>query len=181
MRTALPAARISSTHRRRSPASIFTREKARELIPGWNKLAWVTFIGHSHLTTTYQYNGRKVKDVTGEYSYNPAYKYLFNVGSVGQPRDRNPEACFVMFDTDSKSVRHLRVAYDIERAAARIREVASQHQVPMIENKPLARMLFKHARVGQEVPANLFAAVAEIMAWVYRINRYRYFSERNKA
>ena len=51
----------------------------------------------------------------------------------------------------------------------------------MMENKPLARMLFKHARVGQQVPADMFAAVAEIMAWVYRVNRYRYFSERNQA
>jgi flagellar biosynthetic protein FlhB len=52
--------------------------------------------------------------------------------------------------------------------------------VPIIENKPLARMLFKHARVGGEVPADLYSAVAEVLAWVYRINRYRYFAERNQ-
>ena len=51
----------------------------------------------------------------------------------------------------------------------------------MMENKPLARMPFKHDRVGHEVPANLYAAAAEIMAWVHRVNRYRYFSERNQA
>jgi flagellar biosynthesis protein FlhB len=34
--------------------------------------------------------------------------------------------------------------------------------------------------VGAEVPANLYAAVAEVLAWVYRINRYRYFAERNQ-
>ena len=50
-----------------------------------------------------------------------------------------------------------------------------------MENKPLARMLFKHGKVGREVPSQLFAAVAEVLAWVYRINRYRYFSERNQA
>ena len=54
-------------------------------------------------------------------------------------------------------------------------------QVPIMENKPLARMLFKHAKVGGEIPAQLYSAVAEVLAWVYRINRYRYFSERNQA
>lgn len=102
---------------------VVRNEEAEALTRMKSGLFGHNFIGHSHLTTTYQYNGRKVKDVTGEYSYNPANKYLFNVGSVGQPRDRNPEACFVLFDTDSKAVRHVRVAYDIERAAARIREV----------------------------------------------------------
>jgi len=52
--------------------------------------------------------------------------------------------------------------------------------VPIMENKPLARMLFKHARVGSEVPANLYGAVAEVLAWVYRVNRYRYFAEGNQ-
>ena len=61
--------------------------------------------------------------------------------------------------------------------ALRIRELARQHQVPIIENKPLARLLFKHGRVGGEIPAQLYAAVAEILAYVYRINAYRYYRE----
>lgn len=81
------------------------------------------FIGHSHLTTTYEYNGRKVRDVSGSYEFVKGRKYLTNVGSVGQPRDRNPDACFVLFDADAKSMRHLRVPYDVAGAAARIREV----------------------------------------------------------
>ena len=81
------------------------------------------FIGHSHLTTTYEYNGKKVRDVSGNYDYVKGRKYLTNVGSVGQPRDRNPDSCFVIFDTDSKTLRHVRVSYDIAGAAARIREV----------------------------------------------------------
>ena len=50
-----------------------------------------------------------------------------------------------------------------------------------MENKPLARMLLKHARVGGEIPAQLIAAVAEVLAWVYRVNRYRYYAEQNQA
>jgi flagellar biosynthetic protein FlhB len=73
------------------------------------------------------------------------------------------------------------VAKGIRLNAQQIREIATRHQVPIMENKPLARMLFKHGKVGDEIPAHLFAAVAEVLAWVYRINRYRYFSERNQA
>ncbi|MEO8426460.1 MAG: EscU/YscU/HrcU family type III secretion system export apparatus switch protein [Verrucomicrobiota bacterium] len=65
--------------------------------------------------------------------------------------------------------------------AQRIREMAKQHQVPIIENKPLARMMFRYGRVGGEIPAQLYAAVAEVLAWVYRTNRYRYYVEQNRA
>ena len=63
--------------------------------------------------------------------------------------------------------------------ALKIREIAGQHNVPIMENKPLARMLFKYGKVGGEIPAELFAAVAEVLAWVYRVNRFRYYSEEN--
>lgn len=71
------------------------------------------------------------------------------------------------------------VAKGIRLNAQQIREIAQKHQVPIIENKPLARMLFKHGRVGGEVPAQMYAAVAEVLAWVYRVNRYRYYAEQN--
>jgi flagellar biosynthesis protein FlhB len=64
--------------------------------------------------------------------------------------------------------------------AQRIREIAKQHQVPIIENKPLARMMFRYGKVGGEIPAQLYAAVAEVLAWVYRTNRYRYYVEQNR-
>ncbi len=80
------------------------------------------FIGHSHLTTAYAYSGKKVKDVTGRYEYDKSCKYLVNVGSVGQPRDRNPDACFVLFDTETKAMAHVRVSYDIASASRKIRE-----------------------------------------------------------
>lgn len=53
--------------------------------------------------------------------------------------------------------------------AERIKEKAREHQVPLVENKPLARSLFKSVEVGQEVPLELYQAVAEILAFVYRI------------
>jgi flagellar biosynthesis protein FlhB len=40
--------------------------------------------------------------------------------------------------------------------------------------------MFKHARVGGEVPAQLYAAVAEVLAYVYRMNRYKYWRQQNE-
>jgi flagellar biosynthesis protein FlhB len=63
--------------------------------------------------------------------------------------------------------------------ALQIRQIALEHQVPIIENKPLARLMFKYGRVDGEIPAQLYAAVAEILAWVYRVNAYRYYREQS--
>jgi flagellar biosynthetic protein FlhB len=61
--------------------------------------------------------------------------------------------------------------------ALRIREIAKQHQIPIVENKPLAQLMFKYGRVGGEIPAQFYAVVAEVLAWVYRVNAYRYYRE----
>jgi flagellar biosynthetic protein FlhB len=53
--------------------------------------------------------------------------------------------------------------------ARRIREIALEHNVPIIENQPLAQALYKSAEVGQEIPAHLYRAVAEILAYLYRL------------
>lgn len=53
--------------------------------------------------------------------------------------------------------------------ALRIRAKAVEHQVPVIENPPLAQALYRSAAVGQEIPAHLYRAVAEILAYLYRL------------
>lgn len=53
--------------------------------------------------------------------------------------------------------------------AQRIRGLATFHQIPIIENPPLARALYKSAEVGQEIPVDLYQAVAEILAYIYRL------------
>jgi len=55
--------------------------------------------------------------------------------------------------------------------AKKIREIAKDHGVPIIENKPLAWALFKTAEVGDEVPENLYRGVAEILAMVYKLKK----------
>jgi len=53
--------------------------------------------------------------------------------------------------------------------AEKIRELAREHDIPVVEDKPLARLLFKTVEIGQMIPANLYKAVAEILAYVYRL------------
>ncbi len=60
------------------------------------------------------------------------------------------------------------VAKGAEDIAARIREIARAHNVPILERPPLARWLYKNVRVGAEIPEAMYKAVAEILAFVYR-------------
>ena len=53
--------------------------------------------------------------------------------------------------------------------AQRIRQRAVEYQVPIIENPPLAQALYRSVEVGQEIPAHLYRAVAEILAYVYKL------------
>ena len=53
--------------------------------------------------------------------------------------------------------------------ALRIRARAMEHQVPLIENPPLAQALYKSVDVGQQIPPHLYRAVAEILAYIYRL------------
>jgi flagellar biosynthetic protein FlhB len=55
--------------------------------------------------------------------------------------------------------------------ALRIREIARAAGVPIVENRPLARALFRGVKVGRSVPERLFQTVAEVLAYVYRLDR----------
>ncbi|HXT12511.1 MAG TPA: EscU/YscU/HrcU family type III secretion system export apparatus switch protein [Candidatus Angelobacter sp.] len=90
----------------------------------------------------------------------------------------NPTHIAVALRYDRKTMRAPKiVAKGIRLNAQKIREIAEQHQVPILQNVPLARSLFKHGRIGGEVPAQFYTAVAEVLAWVYRVNRYRYYTQ----
>jgi flagellar biosynthesis protein FlhB len=53
--------------------------------------------------------------------------------------------------------------------ALRIREVAQEHGIAVIENPPLCRAVYQAVKVGQEIPPALYEAVAEVLAFVYRV------------
>lgn len=100
---------------------IFALEQARELMPHVQDLPEVTFIGHSHLCKAFAIGNGEVNDVVAQkFGVRRGYKYIISVGSVGQPRDYDNRACFVIHDTDARTVEYVRVEYDIETSAQKI-------------------------------------------------------------
>ncbi len=65
------------------------------------------------------------------------------------------------------------VAKGKNHLALRIRSIALEHKVPLVENPPLAQALYKGVEIGQEIPAHLYRAVAEILAYIYRVTNRR--------
>lgn len=64
------------------------------------------------------------------------------------------------------------VAKGMNQVALRIRELAAEHQVPVLEAPPLARALYTHCELEQTIPAQLYTAVAEVMAYVFQLNHW---------
>lgn len=63
------------------------------------------------------------------------------------------------------------VAMGADAIAEKIKEIAREHKIPIVENKPLARTIFKTLKIGQVIPRELFVAVAEVLSYVYRLRR----------
>lgn len=88
-----------------------------------NRLDEFNFCGHSHLTNKYVLSPITAEDASGEAVERRAgHKWIINVGSVGQPRDRDHRACLGVFDTDNMTFEHVRLEYDIDGAANKILE-----------------------------------------------------------
>jgi predicted phosphodiesterase len=86
----------------------------------------VTFFGHTHVPSLFRQNGKRIevkrlRGETGRIQLDGSSRYLLNPGSVGQPRDRDPRAACMTFDSDRGVIRWYRIAYPIERAQKRIR------------------------------------------------------------
>jgi diadenosine tetraphosphatase ApaH/serine/threonine PP2A family protein phosphatase len=82
----------------------------------------ICFIGHTHQPAIYlaDQNGTKSLPLS-EGKLDPSRRYIVNVGSVGQPRDHDPRACFVLYHESSTTIEYVRVPYDIEGAQSKIR------------------------------------------------------------
>ncbi|UPY96603.1 flagellar biosynthesis protein FlhB [Pectobacterium sp. 21LCBS03] len=86
----------------------------------------------------------------------------------------NPTHYAVALRYDEKKMNAPKVlAKGAGEIALRIRELGTEHRVPILEAPPLARALFRHSEVGQHIPAALYAAVAEVLAWVYQLKRWK--------
>jgi diadenosine tetraphosphatase ApaH/serine/threonine PP2A family protein phosphatase len=90
------------------------------------------FVGHSHVPAAYVeveckrlFTGvmRKIDEPDpGSVKVESAYRYLLNVGSVGQPRDGDPRACYATYDEETGAFRLHRIPYDVKRASDKIRK-----------------------------------------------------------
>ncbi len=82
----------------------------------------IAFLGHSHVPINFVWEEMISFNYDREIQVRDGVKMLINVGSVGQPRDDNPKACYAIFDTKERVVWIRRIEYDIESAARKIRE-----------------------------------------------------------
>ena len=84
----------------------------------------------------------------------------------------NPTHYAVALQYDEKLPAPRVVAMGRGLIAQKIREVAREHGVPLLEAPPLARALYRSTEIGDVIPAALYRAVAEVMAYVYQLNHY---------
>ena len=98
-------------------------EKFEEIFAGFERML---FVGHTHMpcVITDKYETKTSTELENKYVYPDMadQKVIVNVGSVGQPRDRDPRACYVVVDGDTISWR--RVEYDVEKTVARMDSIA---------------------------------------------------------
>ncbi len=83
----------------------------------------VCFFGHTHIPGIFDKFGSVRENGFQEVTFEPGHKYMINVGSVGQPRDGDPRAAFIVFDPDEKRIVLHRVEYDIATAQKKILKV----------------------------------------------------------
>lgn len=86
----------------------------------------IGFFGHTHVPVIFIQKSNGKNDVAGfrggenMFQLKDDEKYLINPGSVGQPRDNNPDTAFAVFDSDTKTITMFRISYDKDRAAKKI-------------------------------------------------------------
>lgn len=97
-------------------------DKIKEI---FSKVEHLCFIGHTHqpavITDDFQYIVPEDLD-NYKFEFDTNRKYVINIGSVGQPRDKNTKACYVLFDGDS-NIEYRRVEYDFEKTITRIKAI----------------------------------------------------------
>ena len=100
---------------------IFARDQAAQCLEIWDDLAPLTLIGHSHLCKAFALGKDKVNEVVADrFELRPGWKYIVSVGSVGQPRDYDPRASYVIYDTERRLFEFRRVEYDVKASAEKI-------------------------------------------------------------
>lgn len=99
---------------------LVTAEEGFEVFPAF--ATRLCFVGHSHCPAVWSLgsSGREFEAGPETVRLEPGRRYLINIGSVGQPRDRDPRACYALWDLDAAQVSLCRVPYDIALAREKI-------------------------------------------------------------
>ena len=150
-------------------------------------MIFLSLIDFAFQKFTYKENLRmtkqEVKEERKDTDGNPQIKQRIRTAQMEMARKRMmtsvPEADVIVTNPTHISVA---IKYDVMNHAApivvakgagdvamKIREIAREHDIPIVEDKPLARVLNKTVEIGQQIPDELFKAVAEILAYVYRL------------
>jgi flagellar biosynthesis protein FlhB len=79
-------------------------------------------------------------------------------------------ACAIQYDPTSMAAPRL-IAKGADLVAEKIKQIARENNVPVMENKPLARTIFKTLKIGQSIPRELYTAVAQVLSYVYKLRR----------
>lgn len=104
---------------------VFSIYDAYEIFTNYPQ-AEVTFFGHTHIPSRFVLHSKDTIEVavvqgeTESLELEEGKRYLLNPGSIGQPRDRDPRASYMIYDSESRTARWYRVDYDIPRAQDRI-------------------------------------------------------------
>ncbi len=112
-----------------TPASfdyIFNMEQVNNLYALWDNLSPINFIGHSHLVKAFCLDPNRTRtcELKDEcITCDPQYKYIFSVGSVGQPRDMDARACFCTYDTEKRQANFIRIDYPLDEAASKVLQI----------------------------------------------------------
>jgi diadenosine tetraphosphatase ApaH/serine/threonine PP2A family protein phosphatase len=104
---------------------VFSDVDAYEIFAGFPMA--VTFFGHTHIPSLFSLEGRRLgvkalRGRGGRIVLDPEGRYLLNPGSIGQPRDRDPRASYMTYDSTRRVVHWYRIPYPIEAAQLRIRK-----------------------------------------------------------
>ncbi len=83
----------------------------------------------------------------------------------------NPTHIAVVLKYSDKLPAPQLIAKGMDHMAEKIKEIARENNIPVIENKPLARTIFKTMKIGEVIPRELFVAVAEVLSYVFRLRR----------
>lgn len=115
------------------PETVYERDLLSLLMSRFERYC---FQGHTHIPGVFFESGSFVAPEERDHFFRlDADKCMINVGSVGQPRDGNPKSCFVVLDTEEKTVEFHRVEYDVETTRQKI------HNTPDLENMLGDRLL----------------------------------------